>query len=263
MVLNFPDPNDAQEYTSPDGVVYRWDGVKWESEYGIPPKGEPGEPGESIVFDDLSAAQKEEIKGQKGEQGQQGPGGSGSQGQKGEPGVASTSANLVRWTQSDASAIQYMAFAGTGSISNNNYYPVQYGAGVYVIAAGRRIHADQFRTPSNTYVRSNTEPTFGFYAPNYFVTGATSSEFSALATDLNFDVNTWNEISVQQRGTDAVIPAAELEGTSFEHLLGPSVNNRTGDTEDDRGVNYVGLIPLLVETVQKLNSRIAALEALQ
>ena len=45
MALNFPDPNDTQEYMSPDGVMYVWDGVKWASSYGIPPKGEAGQPG--------------------------------------------------------------------------------------------------------------------------------------------------------------------------------------------------------------------------
>ena len=72
MALNFPDPNITQQYTSPDGVVYNWDGVKWVSEYGIPPKGEPG------------------IQGPQGPAGNDGSDGQdGQDGQDGAPGTSS------------------------------------------------------------------------------------------------------------------------------------------------------------------------------
>ena len=141
MALNFPDPNLTEEYISDDGILYIWDGEKWITD-GVPAEkgekgevgpgggdsaydiwisqgnsgseedfidslkgeqGETGEQGDSLVFDDLDAGQKEELKGEKGDRGpltfedftdddkaelkgEQGPGGPTGTGSPGGPG---------------------------------------------------------------------------------------------------------------------------------------------------------------------------------
>jgi hypothetical protein len=273
MAVSFPqDPQVGDRYQT-STFTYEWDGEKWVSVSamsggaGVGPPGPAGAPGSD------GAPGGDGSPGTPGGPGSPGPpgssvtgppgppGGSGGSGPPGPPGPANDNANKVYWTQSSSSATQYLAFAGTGSIGNGGqYYGVQFGAGVYCVPAGRRIHADQFRTPNNTYARSSSSETYAFYSPNFFVTGATSSSFAGIATSLNLDIDSWDDFTVERRGTDAVISAAELAGTDFEYLLGPATNYLTGETETDRGVNYMALIPLLVASIRNLKDRVHQLE---
>ena len=69
--LNFP-PTNESPWTTPDGVVYEWDGEKWVciGEPGPvgPPGGPPGPKGEPFEFEDFTPAQLESLKGEKGRQ---------------------------------------------------------------------------------------------------------------------------------------------------------------------------------------------------
>ena len=268
MAVSFPqDPQVGDRYQT-STFTYEWDGEKWVSVSalsggaGVGPPGPAGSPGSDGTPGGPGPSGSNGSPGNPGPSGPPGPGGSpGGPGPTGPPGPANDNANKVMWTQSSSSATQYMAFAGTGSIGNGGqYYGVQFGAGVYVVPAGRRIHADQFRTPNNTYTRSSSSETHGFYSPNYFVTGITSTSYSGIASALNLDIDSWDDFTVEKIGTDAVINAAELAGTDFEYLLGPATNYLTGETEDDRGVNYMALIPLLVASVRNLKDRVHQLE---
>ena len=222
---------------------------------GLGPPGPPGPPGS----------------GGSGPPGPPGPGGP-----PGPPGSSSdrvNESNKVKWSQSGSSAQQYMGFAGTGSISSNNYYELQYGAGIYAVAAGRRIHADQFRTPNNTYQRLASDdpqaagdPLPAFYSPNFLVTGTVGEEW-AKAKSVEFSLDEWDALPIRRLGQRAGIREGDLEETPFEYLLGPSENGATGEEELDRGVNYQELIPLLVVSVkllkdknEELTNRIEALE---
>ena len=79
--LNFP-PTDESPWTTPDGIVYVWDGDKWvcfgnDKEVGPEgpegPEGPPGPQGDPFLYENFTQPQLDALKGPEGPEGPPGP----------------------------------------------------------------------------------------------------------------------------------------------------------------------------------------------
>ena len=124
--------------------------------------------------------------------------------------------------------------------------------------------ANAFKANSQTYGRGldpyaslpeieKSKP-FGIYSPSYLVTGYTDDPSAAFTTYEPFDLATWAQLPIRNRNERSVIIAQTLEDTPFEFLLGNRILPDLDDPNPERGVDYVALIPMLVDSIRQFVS---------